>query len=124
MSTPKILLDVFPANVIVAPETSTLDADTLDPVPDVPETLYREVTRIVVTQDRIIVAQDTPTGAQIIGNELYNQETFRQGTKPDFRTYVETASGKKIAFYKDNGCGCASRLRSWNPYNVIMSSKG
>ena len=124
MSTYKILLDVFPANIIVAPEDSDFTADTLDVLPDVPNTLYRDVTRIIVTEERIIVAQDTPTGAQIVGNELYDPATLIKGTRPDYQTYVTTQSGKKIAFFKDNGCGCASRLRSWNPYNVIMSSKG
>lgn len=124
MPTQTILLDVFPANIIVAPSDSDFTADTLDPISDVPNTLYRDVTRVIVTDTRILVAQDTPTGAQVIGNEIYKSETLRKGTKPDFRTYVETESGKKIAFFKDNGCGCGSRLRSWNPYNIIMSSKG
>jgi len=122
MSIPKILLDVFPANIIVAPENAYENLDDLYPSDSVPNTIYRQVTRIIVTDARVIVAQDTPEGALIIGNEEY---TFLdKGTKPDFLTRIITTSGKQIAFYKDNGCGCSSRLRSWNPFNVIMSSKG
>ena len=123
MSLPKILLDVFPANVIVAPEnTYEHPYHDLYPKENVPNTLYRQVTRIIVTDTRVIVALDTPEGAMVIGNEEYDY--LDKGTKPDFLTRIVTKSGKQIAFYKDNGCGCSSRLRSWNPFNVIMSTKG
>jgi hypothetical protein len=64
---------------------------------------------------------DAPTGAQIVFQEkiaeLYN------GSKPEFLTRVVTASGKMLVFFKDNGCGCSSRLRSWNPYKTLVSMK-
>lgn len=118
----RIVLDVFPSNIIVAPKGFVEDVTELRPVPDVPNTLYKDVTRIIVTDTRILVAVDSPNGAQVIGNEEY--ETFIKGSKPDFLSYVITKSGKQIAFYKDNGCGCGSRLRSWNPYKTLYSTKG
>ena len=118
----RILLDVFPSNVIVAPPDFVADITELKPLPDIPKTLYKDVTRIIITDSRIMVAVDSPNGAQIIGNEEY--ETFIKGPKPDYLSYVITKSGKQIAFYKDNGCGCGSRLRSWNPYKTLYSTKG
>lgn len=122
MSAPRIVLDVFPSNIIVAPKDFVDDIELLQVKPDVPNTLYKDVTRIVVTDSRIIVAADSPDGAQIIGNEEY--ESFFRGSKPDYLSYVITKSGKQIAFYKDNGCGCGSRLRSWNPYKTLYSTRG
>lgn len=122
MATPIILIDVFPANVIVAPENFLDDFTELKITSGIPNTLYRDVTRIIVTDTRIIVAQDTPTGAQIVGNEEY--EKFVKGSRPDYYSYVVTKSGKQIGFYKDHGCGCASRLKSWNPYKTILSTNG
>lgn len=117
----KILLDVFPCNVIVAPETYTTKLDVRS---DIPNTLYRDVTRIIITETRVMVAIDSPEGAQVIGNELYDPETLELGKKPDYLTRLTTISGKKIAFLKDDGCGCGSRLRSWNPYRSLLSTKG
>ena len=118
----RIVLDVFPCNVVVAPAGFVEDITELKPLPDVAGTLYKDVTRIIVTDTRIMVAVDSPSGAQVIGNEEY--DTFIKGSKPDYLSYVITKSGKQIAFYKDNGCGCGSRLRSWNPYKTLYSIKG
>ena len=69
----------------------------------------------------VIVAKDGPEGPQIVFREAH--ETFIPSEKADEDSYVVTKSGKMIAFKKDRGCGCGSRLRGWNPYATLNSIK-
>jgi hypothetical protein len=113
----KILADVFPSHV------SAIPADVLDDIHDLPaypplaEASYLGTTRVIITEEAIIIAQDSPEGAKIVFQEPYIDyipgETYR----------VITKSGKMVAFKKDTNCGCGSRLRGWNPYKTLNSIK-
>jgi hypothetical protein len=82
---------------------------------------YLEITRIIVTNEHVLVAKDSPQGPQIVFRETY--ETFIPSEKAIEDSYVVTSSGKMLAFKKDTGCGCGSRLRGWNPYKTLNSMK-
>jgi hypothetical protein len=84
---------------------------------------YVAETRTIITTEKIMVAIDTPTGAQIIFNEEYDPETLIIPKKPDQEGSATTVSGKRLVFKKAESCGCGSRLRSWNPYKTMYSAK-
>lgn len=76
--------------------------------------------RVIVHKNRVIVGIDSPRGAQtaFLDNVV---EVFE--LKP--YTKVLTEQGFLVVFAKSKGCGCGSRLKSWNPYgNVVGSSRG
>jgi hypothetical protein len=113
----KILLDVFPAHTVAAAPGQFEHVEDIKSDPATPETHYVGTTRVILTEEMIIVAQDSPEGAKIIFRERYH--TFLPGTE----NRVVTDSGKMLAFKKDTNCGCGSRLRGWNPYKTLNSIK-
>lgn len=117
----KILVDRFPCNLVAVPAGFTDDVTTLCSQPPTRKANYLDVTRVIVTDEHILVAKDSPQGPQIVFRETY--ETFVASRGADEDSYVTTTSGKMLAFRKDRGCGCGSRLRGWNPYNTINSIK-
>lgn len=82
---------------------------------------YLEITRVIVTNEHIVVAKDGNTGPDIVFREKYT--TFIPSDEVTKDSFVVTESGKMIAFKKDTGCGCGSRLRGWNPYKTLNSIK-
>lgn len=75
--------------------------------------------RIVIDEDLIIVAVDSPEGARVIFQEEY--VTFEKDLKGESK--IVTKSGKMLAFKRDTNCGCGSRLRSWNPTRTLNTLK-
>ena len=75
--------------------------------------------RVVIYNDQIIVAVDSPEGARIIFQEEY--DTFLKDLKGESK--ILTKSGKMLAFKRDTNCGCGSRLRSWNPTRTLKTLK-
>jgi hypothetical protein len=119
----QVQADVFPAFVAVAPADLEIALGDLVSAPPSPGAFQVAIARVVITGDRIIVAQDQGNGPTVVFSELIKPETYWKSY--DIRTidsYVETISGKKLAWRKDSACGCGSRLRSWNPYANIMNS--
>lgn len=116
----KILLDLFPAHFQVTSAGTFTDVHELNAHP--PSRLkgvyYIETTRIIVTDEVIVVAQDTPTGPVIMFQEKY---ASYEGPDQSQTYRVVTASGKMLAFKKDTNCGCGSRLRAWNPYKTLSA---
>jgi hypothetical protein len=116
----KILKDVFPAHLAVVAPNVLEDVYDLKSSPATKDAYYLATTRVIVTDEVVVVAQDSPNGARIVFQEKY--ETFLPvNSAEDSR--VITVSGKMLAFKKDTNCGCGSRLRSWNPYKTITSMK-
>jgi hypothetical protein len=113
----KVLKDIFPAHIAVVPAGFLEDIYDLKSAPATKGAYYLATTRVIVTDEIIVVAQDSPEGAKIVFQEKY--EVFL--TEGEFR--VVTVSGKMLAFKKDTNCGCGSRLRSWNAYKTIQSMK-
>jgi len=121
----KIIHDVFPAHLSVAPADYSEDFTSIRSKGNPDEVFYRDITRVVLVEDEIgltvWVAQDSPTGPQIIFQERL--AILHKADKPEQDSHAKTVSGKILAFSKDNNCGCGSRLKSWNPYRTLHSIK-
>lgn len=120
--TPKIIYDLFPAHVSAAPAGLIPDPTEFTSLSTIEGTYQLDTARVVVTETHVFIAQDTPNGAQVVFNELY--ETFYRSAVPTEDSVVVTKSLKVLAFKKDESCGCGSRLRSWNPYKTLYSTRG
>ena len=117
----KILKDEFPAYVSVMP-TGMLDSySNLMSFPVTEGAYGHDKTRVVVTDTRVIVAVDSNDGPMIIFSEDY--EDFHKSNVKTYDSYVVTKTGKILAFRRNESCGCGSRLRGWNPYTHVYSSK-
>jgi hypothetical protein len=113
--------DVFPAFVGVAQHDLL---ETLQDLRSAPITTgAHQVTkaRIVVTDEVVMVAVDSNEGPMIIFREAYTE--FHKSNVKTEDSYIKTVTGKMIAYKKDENCGCGSRLRSWNPYRHVYSTK-
>ena len=127
----KIEVDIFPAHFQVAPANVFTDVSTLNSHPRQQGAFYVGTTRVLImnvdSEQVVVVAQDSPEGAQIIFKEKVASliaPPQEESKKSDLGTYrLITVSGKTLAFSKDTNCGCGSRLRSWNPYRTIQSIK-
>lgn len=116
-----IILDRFPCHLVAVPAGFTDDVSTLQSDPPTPGAKYLEVTRVILTDEGIIVAKDGHEGPQIVFQERYETVDISKNPKNDTR--VVTISGKMLVFKKDTNCGCGSRLRGWNPYRTLNSIK-
>jgi len=117
----KILLDRFPCHLSAMAAGKIEDVTTMRSFEPTPNSTYLEITRVIVTDEHIIVAKDGPEGPQIVFRETY--ETYIPSKEAIQDSFVVTSSGKMLAFKKDTGCGCGSKLRGWNPYNTLASIK-
>jgi hypothetical protein len=76
--------------------------------------------RVIVHKNQVIVGADSARGAQTV----YRAEVAQVSKEAGY-TRVLTTDGHLVVFTTSKGCGCGSRLRSWNPYgNVVRSSRG
>lgn len=119
---PQVKADTFPALVTIAPASYDGEVRTHSPHDG---TFQISVARIILTEDRVLVATDAVGGPNLVFSEEYDPESLERALSKTEDSYVTTLSGKRIAFSKDVSCGCGSRLRSWNPFknNIVMSSK-
>jgi hypothetical protein len=116
----QVLYDVFPAFVALAQKDSMQLAD-LHSSPPTKDTYHLTKTRVVISNDRILIAHDSNEGPVVVFSEEYDQFD-KAGTKME-DSYIVTKTGKMVAFKLDRNCGCGSRLRAWNPYRHVYSSK-
>lgn len=123
----QIQYDIFPCHVSVAPSTfQDGDLELLHSHPVQDGAFYLQTARVLVlTNDvdvpMVVIATDSPDGAQIVFQESIVE--FIKNPKQEEDSKVKTTSGKMLAFKKDTNCGCGSRLRSWNPYRTLTSTK-
>jgi hypothetical protein len=113
----KILLDRFPCHLAAIGPGKFEDVTTMRSFEPTEGSNYLEITRVIVTDTQIVVAKDGNDGPQIVFKETYDQ--FIPSSEPTKDSFVVTSSGKMLAFKKDTGCGCGSRLRGWNPYKTL-----
>lgn len=117
----RVLFDMFPCHLAAIGPNQIEDVTTMRSFEPTPGSTYLEITRVIVTDEHVVVAKDGEKGPQIVFRETY--ETFLKAEKSDSDSFVVTSSGKMLAFKKDRGCGCGSRLRGWNPYATLASIK-
>lgn len=121
---PQIRSDIFPAIITVAPPGLLEESDVLSSSPATTGSFQIHTSRVIVTEDRVLIARDSAMGPQLVFSELYDPSSLQKSAKKSEDSYLTTVSGKRLAFKKDEACGCGSRLRSWNPFSgSIMSSK-
>lgn len=119
----RVLCDIFPARLRVIPSTTPIDYDTLDVNQPAEGSRLVTVVRVIVSDDTVLVGGESSDGPMLIFRERYDPATLvvdRSGLTP---SRLVTESGKVLVFDKDQNCGCGSRLRSWNPYRTLSSSK-
>ena len=120
----RIIHDLFPARVRVSADFSFSDDADKTPIVEKNSTRIVESVRIVVTEDTVFVAADSHTGPVLIFRDKYQPENMTlAGKRKDLESRITTDTGKLILFKSDNGCGCGSKLRAWNPYNTVYSTK-
>jgi hypothetical protein len=117
----QIRYDLFPAHFTAAPPNTYADFHEMTSQPPSRGATYVATTRVIVTEEVVVVAVDSPEGAQIIFRERYT--IFERSKDPNLDSYIVTQSGKTLAFRKDANCGCGSRLRAWNAYKTLNSMK-
>ena len=115
------MTDIFPALVAVyAPDVV---AGMISPyesigIADGGATRFYE-SRVIVHKNLVLVGADSPRGPQ----KMFSDSVVSVSSDGKF-TRVTTAGGFLVVFSKSRGCGCGSRLRSWNPYvNGASSSR-
>ena len=114
--------DIFPAFVAVLPAEDGTPLLDMRSGPLYPKEARQIITaRVVVFNNRITIAVDGNDGPKIIFNQAVDPATFHKAPKQSEDSHIQTLSGIKIAYRKDENCGCGSRLRSWNPYRILNS---
>lgn len=125
-----VIFDLFPARAVVLPDGADLTYFNNSPdtfgyadAPHVQHSRRVEAVRIILTENTIMIGADSSTGPVLIFREKYLSDSRvldRKGKKP---SRIITETNKIIIFDKDDNCGCGSRLRAWNPYRTMNSTK-
>lgn len=112
--------DLFPAVVAVYDADFLVGKEkpySIIGLSDSPASSFNDC-RVIVHKNYLIVGADSARGGTLVFKEGI-LEIFKEGVY----TRVLTESGKLVVFAKSKGCGCGSRLRSWNPYGSVVSSR-
>lgn len=132
-STPvRVRSDIFPAVLVVAPASSPIPATILSypPADDPHGRKLLDKVRVLVTDTHVYVFQDSSQGPALIFSESYSSHTpatplhrrrVREASAPAEAT-LTTSSGKSLAFARQGGCGCGSRLKTFDPFKVILAT--
>jgi hypothetical protein len=116
----KIVLDMYPSHCVLAEAGSFEPITELKSQPVPMDVGYAHKSRVVMTKDTIVAAEDQPDGVKIIFQETYTEPPIVK----DGEYWLTTNNGRQMSFKKDTGdCGCGSRLPSWNPYKALISIK-
>ena len=124
----KIITDIFPAKTVVLPAEHGLTEEQYQALTILtarnasPHARRVDAVRIVVSDDLVMVAADSHGGPMLIFREKYIPERSTI-LKRNQTSRITTVSGKILIFTKDDDCGCGSKLRAWNPYRTVDSSK-
>jgi hypothetical protein len=86
-----------------------------------PPTRLVEAVRILITDSHVLIAADSHSGPVTIFSERISQLNWSGSRNKE--SSIVTESGKMLVFVRDDNCGCGSKLRTWNPYNTLHSSK-
>lgn len=119
-------VDVFPAIIFLAPPDPDLPITALRSTGDRPEgTRKADRCRVTIFNDALYVVQDSPEGPKVVFRERVTE--YERTENPENRMkehHVRTIEGKICVFFKDENCGCGSRLRNWTPFGNMASATG
>jgi len=114
--------DLFPAYVSILPADDSTSVELMSSGPQNPRhARHLDKARVIVYQNKIVIATDSDNGPRVVFQEKYDTESFIRSSSRDKESFLTTVSGKKLAFRRNDACGCGSRLRSWNPYTTVYS---
>ena len=122
----RVTFDLFPAKVLVIPPSEELDALVYEDIAflsTVANGRRVEAVRIVFTEATVMIAGDSPQGPVLIFQEKYDPTSLILNKNRSKPMRVRTLNGKVLVFTKDDNCGCGSKLRAWNPYRTVYSTK-
>lgn len=117
-----ILLDVFPATVALSHADFAIPIEDMRSSPPTAGAASFGTARVVITNDRIIIARDAGSGPIVVFSEGIDPAQLQKNPS-QVDSYVTTLSGKKVVFRKDSACGCGSRLKTWRPFKTMSSVK-
>ncbi len=112
-------VDIFPATIVLLPADNAMAASALSPASPVSDGVNLNTIRLVVMGGQVLLAQDSPSGPQVVFSEAVDMDSLHKDSSGG---YLTTVSGRKLAWNKDSSCGCGSRLRSWRPYKHVGST--
>lgn len=121
-----VVFDLFPARIFVAPpsdELSSMSYEELTVLSSAPGFRRVDAVRVVITEATVMVAADSPSGPMLIFQEKYDPASLQTQKNRSKPSRLRTLTGKVLVFQKDDNCGCGSRLRTWNPYRTVFSTK-
>lgn len=126
----RVLYDLFPARVLVIPPGDgevpyehPRGNEELTVTSAVPHARRVDAVRVIITDELVLIAGDSASGPVLIFRERYSPENLHLQKLRQKVSRVTTFTGKIILLQKDENCGCGSRLKTWNPYGVVHSSK-
>ena len=123
----KIIYDVYPAKALVTPprrDFDTYEFATMDFMTNIRDSRRVDDVRIVITDEVVMIAAESSSGPVLIFQEKYDPQDIMLSKNKKDVSRVRTVSGKSIVFSRDEAsCGCGGRLRGWNPYRTVYSSK-
>ena len=115
-----VLIDMFPATVALSYADFPTPIEDMRSSPPTAGAASFGTARVVVTNDRIIIARDAGSGPVVVFSEgIDPANVVKRPREKD--SYVTTLSGKKVVFRKDSACGCGSRLKTWRPFKTMSS---
>lgn len=121
----RVLQDIFPAIISMTTTQPTPEAPLAASNPATAlsaKTVDR--TRVIVTDTRVIVATDSPTGPLVIFNQEYDTASYTKGSSTKLDSFLTTATPQPIfiAYRRAEDCSCGSRLRGWQPFGTLHST--
>lgn len=116
--------DLFPAFIVFNSQDGVNKIEDMRSAPPYPKNVVQyDKARVVVMGGNVTVAIDSETGPKIIFRQPYEEANFIRSKSNKEDSRLTTTNGTMLVFKKNDACGCGSRLRSWNPYRTLGSSK-
>jgi hypothetical protein len=116
--------DLFPAFVTFVSADDPIEYTEMTSGPPTPKDARSyDKARVIVSGSNVLVAIDGDQGPRIVFNEELEPNSFIRSANRNQDSFLRTTSGRKLAFRRNDACGCGSRLRSWNPYRTLHSTK-
>jgi len=122
----RIIYDSFPARAVVLPdgtEVESFELLSLNSARMLKNARLVSSVRVIITDDRILIGADSNAGPMLIFQEKYDKSTLVLAKGKVKECRLKTLTGKSVIFGRDDDCGCGSKLRAWNPYNTMYSTK-